>query len=352
MEDRNNYYIMAFVTFLHRAAIRSDLSFEEAREAMDLILQGRVSPVELAGFLVAMRMKGETAAELAGFAQAIRAHATPLDATLDGESLLDTAGTGGDEAATFNVSTVAAFVLAGAGARVAKHGNRSISSSCGSADLMEALGVRIDLPPAEAARALREIGIAFLFAPHLHPAMKHAQPVRRELKIRTLFNLVGPLVNPAGAKRQVIGAPSLETAELLATALALLGTTRAYVVHAFDGLDEISTTGPTMVYEVRGSAVDKHVWSPEDFGLSRALLSQLAGGDLAENMRIARSILAGEPGAARDLVVANAAAGLMAAGLAATPYQGARMAEEAIDNGAAQAKLRALQSWPDRTVSC
>jgi anthranilate phosphoribosyltransferase len=336
---------MAFVTYLHRAAIRQDLNFDEARHAMTHILVGEATLIEMSAFLVAMRMKGETAEELAGCAAAMRAHALEFETGVDEDTLLDTAGTGGDEAGTFNVSTIAAFVLAGAGVRVAKHGNRAISSKCGSADLMEALGVRVDLPIERAALAIREIGITFLFAPHLHPAMKHVQPVRRELKMRTLFNLLGPLVNPAGARRQVIGAPSMETAELLADALARLSTGRAFVVHAFDGLDEISTTGPTMVYEIQGSEIAKHVWSPEDFGVSRSLLSELAGGDADCNAAIARDVLSGRHSPARDLVVVNAAAGLIAAGLAATPHQGAQMAETSIDSGAAAAKLRALAAW-------
>ena len=256
---------MSLLPFLHRASSGEHLTAEEAYQAMSALLTGSASEAVIAAFLVALKMKGETAAELAGFARAMRERMMAVDA---GADVIDTCGTGGDSSGTFNISTAAALVMAGAGARVAKHGNRSLSSSSGSADVLEALGVRIATTPEEAAWAVREIGIGFLFAPQLHPAMKFAQPVRRELKMRTVFNLLGPLVNPAGARRQLIGAPTPKSAQLMADALAMLETTHAYVVHGHGGLDEISTTGPTQVWEVANSGVTKHEWTPRSFGLN------------------------------------------------------------------------------------
>lgn len=237
---------MSLIPFLHRVAAGSDLSAEEAHQAMSALLEGRAGEAEIAGFLIALKMKGETAVELAGFARAMRDRMLVVDA---GPGVIDTCGTGGDGSGTFNISTAAAIVMAGAGAHVAKHGNRSISGHSGSADVLEALGVRItDVTPQEAARSIREIGIGFLFAPAMHPAMKHAQPVRRALKTRTVFNLLGPLVNPARAQAQLIGTPAPEAARLMAEALAVLGTRRSFVVHGHDGLDEITTTAATDVF--------------------------------------------------------------------------------------------------------
>jgi anthranilate phosphoribosyltransferase len=307
---------------------------------MGVILEGGAGDAEIAGFLVALKMKGETAVEIAGFARAMRDRMIGVDA---GPDVIDTCGTGGDGAGTFNISTVAAIVMAGAGAHVAKHGNRSISGSSGSADVLEALGVRIELEPAEAARAIREIGIGFLFAPAMHPAMKQVQPVRRALKLRTVFNLLGPLANPAGAKVQLIGAPSLAAAQLMAEALAALGTRRAFVVHGRDGLDEITTTGPTDVLEVTAGGIARHVWRPSDFGLAASDAASLKGGDTARNAEIALEILSGKAGAARDIVLANAAAGLRAAGLANDLKAGVKLAAQAIDSSAAQGKLDLLK---------
>src|SRR5438093_2433632 len=246
---------MSIIPFLHQVADRRDLDAADAQAAMGAILAGESSPVQIAAFLTALRMKGESVSELVGFARAMRQAARQVH--VDGaEALIDTCGTGGDGGGTFNISTVAAFVIAGSGVRVAKHGNRSISSRCGSADLMESLGVPISLDPAEMARAIREIGIAFLFAPAIHAAMKHAQPVRVELKMRTVFNLLGPLTNPAGATSQLVGAPSENAAELMAGALAELGLPRGFVVHGSDGLDEITTTGVTLAFEIRGGRVE------------------------------------------------------------------------------------------------
>jgi anthranilate phosphoribosyltransferase len=334
---------MAFLSFLHRVSAGSDLSSEEAHQAMSALLEGEATVAQIAAFLVALKMKGERAAELAGFARAMREKATRVDPGLDGDTLLDSCGTGGDGLDTFNISTVAAFVMAGAGARVAKHGNRSISSRCGSADVLETLGVRIALTPDEAAKGIREAGIGFLFAPALHPAMKFAQPARVELKMRTVFNLLGPLANPAGAQAQVIGAPSEEALELMAAALMELGTGHAFVVHGLDGLDEISTTGPTLVAEVQGSRLQKHVWTPADFGISRARITDLEGGGAERNAEIAEEVLAGRPGPRRDIVLVNAAAGLVAAGLAPDLRSGMEKGQKSIDCGGAFVRLQRLR---------
>lgn len=331
--------------YLHRVTAREDLSAADARAAMLGILSGEATVPQVAAFLVALRMKGETAAELTGFARAMREKSHRVDVALDGGPLLDTCGTGGDGASTFNISTVAAFVTAGAGVRVAKHGNRSISSRCGSADLLEALGVHVLGDPEHAAEAIRTVGIGFLFAPAHHPAMKHAQPARLELKMRTVFNLLGPLTNPAGAQRQLIGAPSEHAAELMAGALVELGTERTFVVHGAGGLDEVSTAGSTVAFEVTGGVMRRHVWEPEDFGVARASLEDVRGGDVARNVEIARAVLDGGHGAHRDIVLTNAAAALVAAGRAETLLEGAALAGESMDSGAARAKLRALAEY-------
>jgi anthranilate phosphoribosyltransferase len=330
--------------FLHRVTSGEHLSSADAHCAMSVILEGGATEATLAAFLIALRMKGETSAELAGFARAMREHAVFVDC---GDDVIDTCGTGGDQAGTFNISTVAAIVMAGAGARVAKHGNRSITSRSGSAEMMEALGVRFVMTPEEAVEAVREAGIGFLFAPHLHPAMKHAQPVRRELGVRTVFNLLGPLANPARAGRQLIGAPSRDAARLMADALAELGTRHAFVVHGHDGLDEISISGPTDVYEVRASAVRHLTWTPADFGVPCAELASVLGGDPPHNAQIAVEILEGHTGPRRDIVLINAAAGLVAAGIARDLKHGIAIAAESIDSGAARARLSHLKKkWP------
>jgi anthranilate phosphoribosyltransferase len=329
---------MSLLPFLHRVSARGDLRADEASEAMRLILEGQASTPQVAAFLVALRMKGETADELFGFARAMRDKVNRVDAGLDSEPLVDTCGTGGG-CSTFNVSTIAAFVIAGAGVRVAKHGNRSFSSRCGSADILEALGVNIHLTPEQMGESIREAGIGFLFAPALHPAMKHAQPARAELKMRTVFNLLGPLTNPAGARAQVIGAPAPEAAELMAQALCRLGVDHAFVVHGFDGMDEVSTTGATLVYEITGGELKKHVWMPRDFGVPPSMLADLEGGDPARNAEIARAVLSGVRGPQRDIVAVNAAVGLVASGKAADLLTAMKMASDAIDSGAAQSRL-------------
>jgi anthranilate phosphoribosyltransferase len=333
---------MSLLPYLHRVIDRHNLSSAEALEAMHIVLSGHATPPQIAGFLVALRMKGETVDELVGFARALRQMAEPIDPGLRGEPLLDTCGTGGDGLATFNISTVVAFVVAGAGVRVAKHGNRSISSQCGSADLLEALGVRIPMSPAECGRAIREIGIGFLFAPAMHTAAKHAHPVRVDLKMRTVFNLLGPLTNPAGATAQLAGAPSAHFAELIAGALAVLGLERGFVVHGSDGLDEITTTGPTLAFEIRHREVARRTLTPDDFGVAIARLEDLQGGDRERNCAIAREILEGAPGPRRDIVLVNAAAALVAVGRVRDFREGVALAAEAIDSGAARGKAEAL----------
>jgi anthranilate phosphoribosyltransferase len=333
---------MSLLPYLHRVAAGSDLSAEDAYQAMGVLLEGRAGEAEIAGFLVALKMKGETAAELAGFARAMRDRMIVVDAGRF--HVIDTCGTGGDGSGTFNISTAAAIVMAGAGAHVAKHGNRSISSNSGSADVLEALGVRVTgVTPEEAGRSIREIGIGFLFAPAMHPAMKHAQPVRRALKTRTVFNLLGPLVNPARAQAQLIGAPSPEAAQLMAEALAELGTRRSFVVHGHDGLDEVTTTAATDVYEVTGKGVEKQLWKPSDFGVRMAQLDSLKGGDSSCNAQIILGLLRGSSGPCRDIVLVNAAAGLLAAGLAPDLRSGTELAARSIDSGAALGKLELLQ---------
>ncbi len=328
------------LNFLHRVAGGESLNAAEAQAAMDVILSGNATATQIGALLVALRMKGETAEELVGFARAMRAKANVVDPKLADGFVVDTCGTGGDSLGTFSVSTIVAFVLAGAGLHVAKHGNRSISSKFGSADLMEALGVRIDAAPDETARAIREIGIGFLFAPAIHPAMRFAQPARAELKMRTVFNLLGPLTNPAGAAVQLIGAPSMQAAQLMAEALAQLGTRRSFVVHGSDGMDEITTTDATSVWEVTAT-VKRFELTPEDFGVPRASLDQLR----LDPLETARAVLDGQRGPARDLVIVNAAAALVAAGRAGDWIGGVALASQSIDSGAARAKLEALRAF-------
>lgn len=339
---------MEFFEYLDLLVRGQSLSAAQARGAMLCILEGQATPAQIAAFLVALRMKGETPEELAGLARAMREKAERVDAGVAGEPLLDTCGTGGDNAGTFNVSTLAAFVAAGAGVRVAKHGNRSLSGRCGSADLMEELGVRIELTPEQMARCIREVGIGFLFAPAIHKATRHAQPVRRELRLRTVFNYLGPLTNPAGASAQLVGAPSPEAAALMANALAELGLERGFVVHGFDGLDEITTTGPTLLYQIERGKVRQRELTPEDFGVPRARPEDLRGGDRGDNGRIAREILSGAKGPGRDLTLVNAAAALVIAGKAADFHEGMQRAAESIDSGAALEKVRALAQFTQR----
>ena len=336
---------MSLLPYLERVAEREDLTSEDARAAMHQILAGEATATQIAAFLMALRMKGETVAELVGFARAMREMAQRVEVGLNGATLLDTCGTGGGGPTTFNISTVVAFVVAGAGVRVAKHGNRSNSTPCGSADLLELLGIDIAFSPDAAARAIREIGIGFLFAPAVHTAMKHAGPVRRELKMRTVFNLLGPLTNPAGANAQIVGAPSARAAELMAGALAALGLKRGFVVHGSDGMDEITTTGATLAFEIRNGEVQRRELHPADFAVANARAEDLAGGDQARNLHIAKAVLAGERGAPRDIVLVNAAAALVAAGLVETFLEGVAVAVVSLDSGAARAKVEALRRF-------
>jgi anthranilate phosphoribosyltransferase len=337
---------------LHKVANHcSALNRDEARTVMAEILSGEATDAQIAALLVALHMKGETVEEIVGFAQAIRAAATPLE-TEDGhaldlsgtgrDALVDTCGTGGDTSGTFNISTATALVAAGAGVRVAKHGNRGVTSKCGSADVMEALGVKIDLPPARIAACLEQTGIAFLFAPGLHSAMKHVQVARRELRLRTVFNLLGPLTNPANASAQVVGVYSADLVEKLAEALSELGVRRALVVHGRDGLDEITITGATKVAEVRNGLVRSYEVMPEEFGLRRAPLSEIAGGDAQQNAALIRRVLDGERSACRDVVLLNAAAALVAAGQADAIQGAVPVAAYAIDSGHARQRLELL----------
>jgi anthranilate phosphoribosyltransferase len=338
-----------FPALLDKLQRRQDLTVDEAAAAMDEIMEGRAQPSQIAALLLGLSMKGERPAEIVGFARTMRGRATKLSRG-HGE-LFDTCGTGGDGAHTFNVSTVAALVLAGCGVRVAKHGNRSASSKCGSADLFETLGVNLQADTATVERCLDEAGIAFFFAQTFHPSMRHAAQTRRELGVRTAFNLLGPLTNPAGAARQLVGVPRPELTELVARALAMLGSERAWVVHGADGLDEISTTGYTKVSECRGGAVNTFYLHPADVGLAKSAPSALVGGEAADNAAIARTVLKGERGAARDIVVLNAGAALLIAGRATTIRDGIRLAEQAIDSGAAAAALDALVALSNTVVS-
>ena len=336
---------------LHQVANhRQSLSREAAREVMSEILSGSASDAQIAALLVALHMKGETVEEIVGFAEAIRKASAPLairNSALDvsgteRDALVDTCGTGGDASGTFNISTATALIVAGAGVRVAKHGNRSVSSRCGSADVVEALGINITMPPARVAECLETVGIAFLFAPSMHSAMKYVQPARRELRLRTVFNLLGPLCNPAQASAQVVGVYSSSLVEKLARALQMLGLKRALVVHGKDGLDEITITGPTHVAEVRNGDIRLYDVKPEDFDLRSAPISDIQGGDTKANADIIRRILDGERSARRDVVLLNAAAALVVADRADSISQAIPLAADSLDSGAARKKLQAL----------
>jgi anthranilate phosphoribosyltransferase len=329
-----------FAGLIDKLQRREDLTVEEAAGAMDAIMEGQAQPAQIAGLLIALAMKGERPAEIVGLATTMRAKATRL--SRDYQPVFDTCGTGGDRAQTFNISTVAALVVAAAGVRVAKHGNRSVSSRCGSADVFESLGVHVAAPADTVERCLADAGIAFFFAPTFHPSMRHAAPTRKELGVRTAFNLLGPLTNPAGARRQLVGVPRPELTELVARSLAQLGTERAWVVHGADGLDEISTTGYTKVSECRDGAVNTFYVHPSEFGVPKAPPSALTGGDASENAVIARAVLDGAPGATRDIVLVNAAASLLIAGRAADLADGMAQAAAAIDTGAARGVLARL----------
>ncbi len=321
-----------------------ELTREETESAMDMIMSGEVPPVKLAAWLTALRMKGETAAEIAGCASSMSRHAINIPCT--DPNAIDIVGTGGDGAHTINISTAAAFVAAGAGITVAKHGNRAVSSKSGAADVLSALGVKVELTPEQMVECLKKTGMVFLYAPLLHPAMKYAMPVRRELGIRTIFNILGPLTNPAKVKRYVLGVYDDKLRKLIAAAAVNLGYERLLVVHGSDGLDEITISGPTYVSEVNGGKIRETKFKPEDFGMSSAPLEDIAGGDPAANASIVREILAGKLyGPKRDVVVMNAAAAIYVSGKADSLKQGVEMAKNAIENGAATEKLAEMQKF-------
>lgn len=317
------------------------LDRDEARGVMEQIMSGDATDAQIGGFLMALRAKGETIDEIAGFAETMRAKATQI--TGGKAPLVDTCGTGGDASGTFNISTTVAFVAAGAGLTVAKHGNRAMSSRCGSADVLAQLGVNVEATPDQVGHCLDEAGIGFLFAPALHGAMKHAIGPRKELGTRTVFNVLGPLTNPAGAKRQLIGVFAPDLTETMAGVLGALGSERAFVVHGHDGLDELTLTGPSRVTELADGATKTYDVTPEDFGLQRVSVDQLAGGDAAQNAAILTSILDGELGPAADVVVMNAAAAIVAGGVSQDLASGVKVARDAIEFGKARASLDRLR---------
>ena len=325
--------------FIGKVADGQPLTAEEAAEAFDIMMSGSASLPQIAGFLMALRVRGETVDEITGAARTMRAKATPVTAP---PGAIDTCGTGGDAKGTYNVSTCTAFVVAGAGVPVAKHGNRAVSSKSGSADVLAALGVNLDIGPDVVGRCIAEAGVGFMFAPAHHAAMKHVGPARAELATRTIFNLLGPLSNPAGATRQVIGVFSRDWLVPLAEVLRNLGSEHVWVVHGSDGLDELTTTGPTFVAELKNGAVDAFEVTPEDAGLPQAAPEDLLGGDADANAEAIREVLAGTPSPFRDIVVLNAAAALVVAGKAATVLEGAQQAAQAIDSGAAKERLERL----------
>jgi anthranilate phosphoribosyltransferase len=332
------------LTLLHAVVEGRSLTEPEAEQAMRLLLEGESTPVLTAAFLTALRMKGETVDELTGFARAMRAAARVVPIEDSDRPVLDTCGTGGNRTSCFNISTVTAFVVAGAGVRVAKHGNRSISSRCGSADVLEALGVRTAIEPEMVARAIREVGIGFLFAPTFHGATRNVQPVRIELKMRTAFNFLGPLTNPARAEIQVSGTWSSDAAEKIAGAMARLGAHRGYVVHGSDGLGELTITGPSTVFAIQHGAVSRIELSPHDFDIAVQSAEGIKGGDVEANRVIAEAVLAGEHGPARDIVLMNAALALVAASRAVDFREGVARAEQSIDSGSAKQKLNQLRA--------
>jgi len=320
-----------------------DLTRDEAREAMNTIMRGEATQAQIAGFLIALRAKGETADEIAGCAEAMREHV--LRVKPQRTDLVDIVGTGGDGANTYNISTAAALVAAAAGAGIAKHGNRAASSATGAADVLEALGFRLDLEPERIERSIDQLGFGFLFAQAHHPAMRHAAPVRRELATRTVFNVLGPLTNPAGARALMLGVYSPELTRTLAAALVQLGVTRAYVVHGAGGIDELSPCGPNLVCEVENGSVREYALDPLDLGIERCDQSELQGGDPATNARALRDVLAGAGGGHRSAVLLNAAGGIAAAGHAANLREGIERAREAIDSGVAASRLDELVAF-------
>jgi anthranilate phosphoribosyltransferase len=337
-------------TLIERAEAGRVLSRAEAEAFMEELLSGRIATPEIVRMLLALNQRAVSVDELAGFARVMRQHAAPVFAPDEPRptGLVDTCGTGGDETGTFNISTASAIVAAAAGAGVAKHGNRSVSSRSGSADVLEALGVRIDLPMMVAGRSVREIGIGFLFAPAAHAAARHAAPARQQIGKRTIFNLLGPLTNPAGAEAQVLGVFSADVIDTVAATLAELGTNRAFVVHGAGGLDEISLAGETQIAEIREGSVRRFIVAPEDFGVSRAPLETIRGGSPQENAKLIHSLLAGEPGPRLDIVIANAAAALVVTGVVEDFRAGAELARRAVASGKARQKLHQLKEFSQK----
>ncbi|MDF1552498.1 MAG: anthranilate phosphoribosyltransferase [Deferrisomatales bacterium] len=348
---------------IHKLVDGIDLSEGETVDAMEAIMGGEATHAQMAAFLTALRIKGETVAEITGAARVMREHATPIrvprsprpvvtvdreEINIDLETIVDTCGTGGDQTHTFNISTTTAFVIAGAGVPVAKHGNRAVSSRCGSADVLERLGVNLDVTAEVVEQCIAEVGIGFLYAPLLHSAMKHVAPVRREMGIRTIFNILGPLTNPAAAPCQVLGVYREDLTGKLAAVLGRLGSRRALVVHGGDGLDEITITGPTHVAEWRDGVVVEYDIRPEQLGLACAPAAEIAGGDAAENAAIVRAVLDGARGPRRDVVLLNAAAALLAADVVEDMAAGVELAAQVIDSGAARAKLDQLVERTNR----
>ena len=331
---------------IHKAIEQQDLTRQEAFETMETIMSGDATPAQIGAFLIAMRMKGEKPHEIAGFAESMRSKATKV-ITTHTTPIVDIVGTGGDGKHTINISTIASFIVAGAGVPVAKHGNRSVSSKCGAADVLMALGVNIDLEAEQMSRCLDEVGIAFLFAPKLHGAMKYAIGPRREIGVRTVFNILGPITNPAGTRRQLIGVYDKRLTRLLAEVLQQLDAEHIWLVHSEDGMDEISLVAKTHVAELKGGEIEEYQIDAADFGLSPSTES-IAGGDAAENAEVAKKILQGEKGVKRDVVIANAAAGLYIAGKAGDLREAAKIAAESIDSGAAMKKLEAMCEFTNR----
>jgi anthranilate phosphoribosyltransferase len=330
---------------LAKLVLGQDLSREEARAAMRTLVDGEATPSQIAGFAVALRMKGETPEEIAGLAEVMREAATRVDA---GSDVVDVVGTGGDGAGTFNISTLSALIVSSAGGRVAKHGNRSVTSACGAADFLEAVGIAIDLNPTGVARCVQETGFGFMFAPLYHPATRHAIVPRREIGVRTVFNILGPLTNPAGARRQLTGVAVPGLGETVAHVLALLGSEHAVVVHGQDGLDEISVSAPTQVHEARDGQVRSYVIEPEQFGLPRWPTDAVRGGTVEANVRLARAVLDGERGPARDVVLINCAAALYVAGLADSIQDGIERTADELDSGRAASKVKQVAEASQR----
>jgi anthranilate phosphoribosyltransferase len=342
---------MKITDAIKKVVDRQDLSAEEASSVLEQVMTGQCTDAQIGALLTAMRMKGETVAELTGFARVMREKAVPVRhdtfvaAEMGGtsrEALIDTCGTGGDISGSFNVSTATAFVVAGADVRVAKHGNRSVSSQCGSADVVEALGIKIELSPERIGRCIDEVGIGFLHAPLLHEAMRYVAPARRQMGIRTIFNMLGPLTNPARANTQVMGVYAARLTEMLAEVLRSLGSSRAMVVHGSDGLDEITISGESKITELNKDEIKTYTVRPEDFGIARASLGEVRGGNAGENAQIILDVLGGKPGPRRDIVLLNAAAAFVASSRTGDFLEGVRLAGEIIDSGKAMEKLKRL----------